>query len=120
MNRFEKFTIETLQQAKVMGSYSLVHTLGLASQYGINERHIREGLLKLQEDEFIRLSAWDGSRDRPIDEWSSPDVFFDFTGEDGYKRIWLLIHGAEFLENLPQHNATPASRPRIGFTADIC
>ncbi len=119
MNRFEKFTIETLQRAKSMREYLSIQTWGLAGQYDINERHIRERLLELQAEKYIRMSAWDGNRDRPFEEWESADAFFDSTTDSGYKRIWLLIRGAEFLENLPQPDPRSDLNPRIGFTARV-
>ncbi len=116
MNRFERFTIETLQRAKQAPDALHIRTYQLAAQYEIEEKYIRERLVELHTEKLIRLSAWDETRDKPFDEWPNADYFFDFASDGSHKRIRLLLRGAEFLENLPKPEPVPELKPPIGFT----
>jgi hypothetical protein len=72
-------------------------------------------LVALHNEKFICLSAWDES-DRPLDEWRDTDYFFAYDSDGQYKRIRLLLKGAELLEKLAV--SEPAPKRAIGFTAN--
>jgi len=77
-----------------------VHELVL--EYGIEQRHVCEKRVEFHTDKLIRLSAWDekDSCDKPFSEWPDADYFFAYASDGNYKRVRLLVGGAEFLENL--------------------
>jgi hypothetical protein len=115
MNRFERFTIDMLRGAQRAPEAMHILTYELAAQYGIEEKYVRERLVELHTEKFICLSAWDGTSDRPLEDWPNAEYFFNY-GEDGnHKRIRLLLRGAEFLENLRMPLPDPQQRPPIGF-----
>ena len=112
MNRYEGFRVGILEQARTAAEanhYITKTTWGLANEYGIPESHVREELLGLAEFGLIALSAWDGERDRPLNEWADPDSLFSNTTGIGHVHIWLLSPGGELLSK--------TAKSRIGFTA---
>lgn len=116
MNPFERFRIEILRRAKNANPNTglRIRTSELASQYGIEERYIREQLVEFHKEKVICLSAWDETRDKPIDDWRDTDLFFNFASDGFYKSVRLLLRGAEYLESLPKPQPVPESKP-IGF-----
>jgi hypothetical protein len=119
MTRFDVFRIEVLKGASRIPDGWPVRTHELANRYGIEERFVREILVKLHQQEFIELCAWDGSSHRLLDAWPSVDYFFDFAFDGHYKKVRLLAPGAEFLESLKKPEAPPAPKSAIGFTANL-
>jgi hypothetical protein len=116
MTRIERFTIEILQRAKAAPDAVHILTYQLAAQHGIEEKFIREKLEQLHTDKVIRLSAWDGTHDKPFEEWPSADYFFDYSADGNHKRIRLLLRGFEYLEKLSTPEPVSGSKPPIGFT----
>jgi predicted ArsR family transcriptional regulator len=110
MNRFDQLTLELLEKARGASEYLPVRVNELASQTGIDQRHIREKLAQLHENRLIQLSAWDEKegREKPFDQWPSADFFFNYASDGSHKRIRLLVTGAEFLEDLAQTDASAA------------
>jgi hypothetical protein len=108
MNRFEKFTIELLQRASTAHDYLHVRTNELAQEFGIGQRYVQEKLAQLHEDGFVELSAWDEKegRAKPFNEWSSAELFFAYASDGNYKRIRLLLEGAELLESVKDSTST--------------
>lgn len=98
MNPFLKLKVGLLRKAASFPEYMPILVSELASQYEIDERFIREKLVQFHYEKLIALSAWDDAgRDRPFDEWSSVEHFFNY-GSDGHrKRVRLLAGGAEWL-----------------------
>jgi hypothetical protein len=115
MNRFERFTIDMLRGAKGAKEAMHILTFQFAAQYEIEETFIRERLVELHTEKFICLSAWDGTRDRPLVDWPNTDYFFNYASDGNHKRVRLLLRGAEFLENLQSPTPVPESKPQIGF-----
>src|SRR5215469_6202779 len=112
MNRYEGFRLGILGQAYSATSqnhYIMKSSWGLANQYGIPERHVCEELIRLAASGLISLSAWDGERERPYDEWPTADALFSNTTDGGHVRIRLLSPGGELLSKTP--------KSPIGFNA---
>ena len=101
MNRYEKFKIEILSDAQRAHEHLAIRTHELALKYGIDHRHVCEKLAELHTQQLIRLSAWNEqeNRDKPFDEWSNAEYFFAYASDGTYKRVRLLVRGAEYLEN---------------------
>jgi hypothetical protein len=74
-----------------------VTTRSLANEYGMPESHVRAQLIQMADSGLIRLSAWDGERDRRHDEWADADSFFSNQTGRAHVRIRLLSAGAELL-----------------------
>jgi hypothetical protein len=111
MNKYESFRRGLLEKAAFNASSNTaihVNTWGLSAEFGIPESHVREQLLWLAEQGLISLVAWDGTRERPYNEWPDAESFFA-NKEGGTLRIKLLSAGGEFLASSPK-------RP-IGFVA---
>jgi hypothetical protein len=105
MNRYEVFRLGILEKAASatqMNHFITKTTSGLAHEYRIPESHIREELLGLVGAGLISLSAWDGKRERPYNEWPSADALFSNTTDGGYVRIRLLSAGGELLSKTPK------------------
>ena len=79
----------------------------LPSRY--TRRSVREQLLRFAADKVIGLTAWDGLRERPYNEWPDMDSFFFNWSDGGYVRIRVLSAGGELLSSLP--------KAPIGFAA---
>src|ERR1700694_2505201 len=99
MSRYDEFRHRLLESAATatLDGQVTVTTRGLANEHGIPQSHIREELLRLAQLEFIYLSAWDGDRDRPYDDWADGDSLFSNTADKGQVRIRLLSAGRELL-----------------------
>jgi hypothetical protein len=100
MNRYEEFRIRILERAATATPskpYLSVVTQALANHHGIPHSHIREELLWLAQAECIELSAWDGERERPYDDWVDVDSLFSNTTDKGHVRLRLLSRGRELL-----------------------
>jgi hypothetical protein len=115
MDKFERFKIDLLGRAQVVSDALHIQTHQLSTLHQIEEKYVRELLLNLHAEKFIRLSAWDGSRDKPLEEWPDANYFFNDTSERSYKRIRLLVRGAQLLGNLPKPLSGPEPKPPIGF-----
>lgn len=83
---------------------------GLANKYGMPESYLRQELVRMADTGLIRLSAWDGERDRRCDEWPDPDSFFFNSTRHRQLRIRLLVAGAELLTG-----AFPQPRTKAPF-----
>lgn len=104
MNKYEAFRNGFLKRAsQFTGVETLFFTssLSLSGEFGIPEPHVREQLLEWAARHLIRLTAWDGIRERPYEEWSDPDSFFFNRTDGGYIRARLLRAGGELLSGLP-------------------
>jgi hypothetical protein len=100
MNRYEEFRIRILERAATpiqSKPYIRVVTQDLASKHGIPHSHVRQELLRLAQAECIALSAWDGARERPYDDWVDLESLFSNATDKGHVRIRLLPPGAELL-----------------------
>jgi hypothetical protein len=112
MNRYEQFRLAILEQAQSATSVNhhiMKTSWGLANQYGIPEPHVCEELIQLAVLGLISLTAWDGERERPYNEWPTEDSLFSNTTDSGHVRIRLLSAGGELLSKSP--------KSRIGFIA---
>ena len=113
MNKYESFRRGLLEKiawtANAATTPMPVTTWGLSGEFDIPESHVREELLRLANQGLISLVAWDGTRERPYDEWPDAESFFANTTDSGHVRVRLLSAGGEFLASLPK-------RP-IGFVA---
>ncbi len=117
MTVFEKMTIDLLLGAKAAHDDLRIRTPELAHKYGVEERFVREKLVDLHAQKLIRLSAWDDNavRDKPFDEWPDSDSFFAIRWDSGYKRVRLLVRGAELLETLSATVELEPPKRAIGF-----
>jgi len=100
MNRYEEFRIRILERAAVATRskpYISVVAQALANHHGIPPSHVREELLRLAQTECIALSAWDGERERPQEDWADAESLFSNASDKGHVRIRLLAAGAELL-----------------------
>jgi hypothetical protein len=100
MNRYEEFRIRILERASTpiqSKPYISVVSQVLANKHGIPHSHVREELLRLARAECIALSAWDGERERPYDDWVDADSLFSNATDKAHVRIRLLTAGAELL-----------------------
>jgi hypothetical protein len=112
MNKYEAFRNGLLKRAsQFTGVDNLFFTSssGLSAEFGIPEPHVREQLLEFAAAGLMRLTAWDGIRERPYDEWPDGDSFFFNRSDGGYIRIRLLRAGGELVSELPKEP--------IGFVA---
>ena len=112
MNKYESFRRRFLEKVSLTSSSnSPVHvtTWGLFAEFDIPESHVREELIRLAKHGLISLVAWDGTSERPYDEWPDAESFFTNRTDGGHVRVRLLSAGGEFLASLPK-------RP-IGFAA---
>ena len=112
MNKYESFRRGLLEKAALTSSSnSPIHvtTWGLSGEFDIPESHVREELLRLAKQGLISVVAWDGTRERPYNEWPDAESLFANSTDCGHVRIRLLSAGGEFLASLPK-------RP-IGFVA---
>ena len=102
MSRYEEFTLRILDQAATTtGPYLRVAAQLLANEHGTPQNYIREGLIRLAEGDSISLSAWDGERERPHDEWPDANSLFSNTTDNGHVRIRLRSRGWELLFKTP-------------------
>jgi len=105
MNKYESFRRGLLEKAALTSSSnSPIHltTWGLFAEFDIPESHVREELIQLANEGFISLVAWDGTRERPYNEWPDADSFFSNTTDSGHLRVRLLSAGGELLSSLPK------------------
>ena len=112
MDKHESFRRRLLEKVSWTSSANTpmpVTTWGLSNEFDIPEGHVREELIGLARKGFISLVAWDGTRERPYNEWPDADSLFANTTDGGYVRIRLLSTGGEFLASLPKSS--------IGFVA---
>lgn len=113
MNKYESFRRKFLEKiawtASAATTPTPVSTWGLFAEFDIPESHVREELLRLAKHGLINLVAWDGTRERPYNEWPDADSLFVNKTDGGFVRVRLLSAGGEFLASLPK-------RP-IGFVA---
>ncbi len=112
MNKYESFRRRFLEKIAWTSSANTpmpVTTWGLFAEFDIPESHVREELTRLANEGYISLVAWDGTRERPYNEWPDAESLFANTTDSGHVRIRLLSAGGEFLASLPK-------RP-IGFVA---
>ena len=96
MTHYEECKLRILDQASTMPLLN-VTTRGLANKYGMPESYLRQELIRMADAGLIRLSAWDGERDRRHDEWSDTDSFFSNSTGHRQVRIRLLSAGGELL-----------------------
>ena len=112
MNKYESFRRRFLEKAALTSNSNVaihVTTWGLFAEFDIPESHVREELLRLANQGLISLVAWDGTRERPYDEWPDAESLFANKTDGGHVRVRLLSAGGEFLASLPK-------KP-IGFVA---
>lgn len=96
MTHYEECKLRILNRA-ANASVLNVTTRSLAHQYGMPESHVRAELIQMADSGLIRLSAWDGERDRRHDEWADANSFFCNDTDKAHVRIRLLGAGAEWL-----------------------
>lgn len=112
MNKYEAFRNSLLKKASFfdrINSLYFANSCQLSIEFGIPEPHVREQLLEFAAAGLIRLTAWDGLRERPCKEWPDGDSFFFNRSDGGSIRIRLLRAGGELVADLPKE--------RIGFVA---
>lgn len=120
MKSYDKMKIELLSGAKAAPDYLPIRFHELALKYGIEQRHVCEKLVEFHTEKLIRLSAWDDNetRDKPFDEWPKDGSFFACRWDGNYKRVQLLVRGAEFLENLAASELPLSGQQVVGADAD--
>jgi hypothetical protein len=96
MTRYEECKLRILDRAANAPLLN-VTTRSLANEYGMPESHLRDQLVHMADSGLIRLSAWDGERDRPHDEWMDSNAFFSNETGKAHIRIRVLSAGAELL-----------------------
>ena len=116
MTAFEKMTIDLLNAGKVArGDDFHIRVHELAHKYGIEQGYVREKLVELHTNKLIRLSAYhESGAVRPLEGWPDPEYFFNYSSDSNYKRVRLLVRGAEFLERLSADGSETPKRA-IGF-----
>lgn len=75
-DKMNKMVFDLLNQAKVVSDGIFIFVPQLANEYGLDEKYVEEKLVELHDNEIIRLSS-----------------------EGNYKRVRLLLKGAELLES---------------------
>jgi hypothetical protein len=117
MTKFDKMRIGLLLRAKDATDDARILVHEIAYEYGVEVRFVRETLVDLHTQKLIRLSAWDDNevRDKPFDEWPRDDSFFAARWDSGYKRVRLLVRGAELLEKLSVTVGPEPPKRSIGF-----
>jgi pyrimidine deaminase RibD-like protein len=116
MNRYDKLKVEVLSAAKSAHEYLPIRTHDLATKYAIEHDHVCEKLVEFHKQQLIRLSAWNeqDNRDKPFGEWPGANYFFADASDSNYKRIRLLVRGAEFLEDRCGSTAQPPEQEHVG------
>jgi len=115
MTKFDKMRIGLLLRAKAAPDDARIRVHEIAHEYGVEERFVRETLVQLHTDKLIRLSAWDESRVKALEDWPDADYFFSFVSDGNYKRVRLLARGAELLEKLSATVQPELPKRAIGF-----
>jgi hypothetical protein len=105
MNSHEKFRREFLTDAALpyRGDERHYQSRQLAIRHGIDHKYVREILLELADDRFIRLRAFDGQQVREWNQWPDPDDMF-FNPDSDYIRVKILAAGAALVEDLPERS----------------
>jgi pyrimidine deaminase RibD-like protein len=98
---FDQMTVDLLRGAKAAHDDLRIRVHELANKYGIDPKHVQEKLVELHADKLILLSAYhESGAVKPLEAWPDEDYFFAYTSDGNYKRIRLLVRGAERLETL--------------------
>jgi hypothetical protein len=96
---------------------AFVRPRDLATKYGIPKTHVEEKLVQWAEEKLIWLGAWDGTRERPWNEWPPVRNVFRAGSDGGSVRVRLLADGGHFAEKLKEQVEPETPPPKIGFTA---
>ena len=72
----------------------------LQTQFGLSVGYIEEFLEDLHQKDLICIAKWDGSRERPLQEWPSSQSFFQHNDDGGYIRVRMRRLGKQQLERL--------------------
>ena len=96
---FQRLKLYVLDSAdKRFPEYANFRTDMLGREFGLKEGFVNQFLEGLHREGLIELSAWDGQRVLPIDQWPSTNEFFQSSADGGYKRVKLSWQGKDFLE----------------------
>jgi hypothetical protein len=90
--------------------YTCIHPPALANEVQLYYTDVEHKLVRMAEGRLIALSAWDGSRDKPYQEWTDESSFFRNRRDAGYARVRILPDGELFLSRV--------SKAPIGFAAN--
>jgi len=114
---YDQMAIDLLVRAKTVGKEIHILVAQLANEYCIDQRFVEQKLTELHNDKIIRLSAYhETGVVKPLEDWPSPECFFAYASDGNYKRVLLLLKGAELLERLSPDE--PDQRKQaIGFHA---
>jgi hypothetical protein len=116
MTKFDKMRIGLLIRAQAAPDDARIRVHEIADEYGVEERFVRETLVQLHTDKLIRLSAFHQiGVVKPLEEWPNADNFFNYGSDGNYKRMRLLIRGAELLEKLSATVEAEPPKRAIGF-----
>ena len=115
MNSYQRMDVYILQRAKAepLDGFRF-HIPTLATEFGIDQAHVRGRLVGLHKDGYIVLWARDAYNcPKPVHEWRDEESFFNIAN-DKYAR--LTHKGDELLEELAAE-AGERSQPKraIGF-----
>lgn len=118
MTSYQRMTIQILQRAKAEPSEGFrFRVVALATEFGIDQAHVRERLVRLHKDGYAVLLARDEyNRPKPFDQWRDEELFFFFNSDDGHRLARLTDKGDEMLEELAAEAGEPSQTKRaIGF-----
>jgi hypothetical protein len=79
----------------------------LSTQFGLAVGYVTELLEELHREGCVSIARWDGTRECPLNEWSSSSSFFESTDDGAYVRVRMRRRGKQHLE---QMRATPLNR----------
>jgi serine/threonine protein kinase len=72
----------------------------MANDFGVDVVYIQEYFVDLHNEKLVSIAKWYENRNRPLNEWSSPQEFFEYRDDGGYIRTTLLRRGKQQLEQL--------------------
>jgi hypothetical protein len=86
-----------------------IHPPVIANEIQLFHTDVEHQLVRLAGGGLLALSAWDGSREKPYQEWPDENSFFQNRQDAGYVRVTILPEGELSLSRL--------SKAPIGFAA---
>ena len=86
-----------------------VHPPVLANEIQLYHTDVEHKLVRMTEGGLVAISSWDGSRDKPYQEWLDEKSFFKNRQDSGYVRVRILPEGELYLSRL--------TKAPIGFAA---
>jgi len=88
-NVISRVRTEILRLARAKKQSVCINTRRISAFYNVSELMVRREIVKLADEQMIRLSGWDGNEIRPYSAWSTAEEFVNSSSGDGHLHVDL-------------------------------